>query len=129
LHGGLGGDLAFAPDGAALHVDDFQGFARESSTFPWVSHAVWFYSQMLRWGQLPRASGATDARDDELAAARRVYRPDLYRGALQSMAVDVPSVDCKREEAGTFAGGGFFDGRVFDADDVAGYLAVDRSMR
>lgn len=116
----LGGRLLFERGGATLDASDFLVFARHFATFPWKSHAQWFAVQMARWGQL-----ALDAA--ELAAARAVYRPDLYRHALASRDVAVPLADDKAElpdaaprmipsSQGPRAYGpdGFFDGIGFD---------------
>ncbi len=80
--------------------------ASEAATFPWVSHALWFYSQMVRWGQVA-------FEPDHVAQVRATYRPDLYRLALGAMT-DVPSADTKLDE--------LFDGVCFDADDLPAYL-------
>ncbi|GIL01302.1 MAG: nitrate transporter [Alphaproteobacteria bacterium] len=117
-------------DGAAGDLPRFfEPFAR-AATFPWQSHALWFYSQMVRWGQVAH----TPARAE---AARRCYRPDLYRKALAPMAVPIPAANAKVEGAlrealpvgstsGTLILGpdGFFDGRVFDPDELDAYLAA-----
>ena len=54
-----------------------------AATFPWKSHALWFYTQMVRWGQV------ADTRENE-AIAREPYRPDLYRSALKPLGVALP---------------------------------------
>ena len=59
-------------------MPDFFALARDGATFPWVSHAAWYYSQMVRWRQVEHS-------DDKLAAARATYRPDLYRNALGAL--------------------------------------------
>jgi len=105
-------------------------FFRQAATFPWRSHAAWFVSQMLRWGQLRepvRIAAVVDA----------VYRPDVYRAAAADLGIAVPAVDAKTE--GEHAGpwrldGGpapiamgadaFIDGRTFAMDAVADYLAA-----
>lgn len=98
-----------------------------AATFPWVSHALWFYSQMVRWGQIP-FSNAT------METARRTYRPDLYRSALGPLGIAIPAANAKVEgsllratamgaPAGQLPGPDeFFDGRVFDPDHVAAYI-------
>ncbi len=100
-------------------------FSRHLATFPWASHALWFYSQMVRWGQCAPSQHNADA-------ARAAYRPDLYRAALQQLRVELPMTDFKAEhstasrDTGTqnaFAAEGFFDGRTFDPADLANYLA------
>ncbi|HTI66264.1 MAG TPA: CmpA/NrtA family ABC transporter substrate-binding protein [Caulobacteraceae bacterium] len=84
-------------------------FHRRDASFPWVSHAAWFLSQMRRWGQL-------DPAVDIAAAAARVYRPDLFRTAAAAVGMDAPDRDGKLEQ-------GFGDGRVFDLAAAADYAA------
>ena len=68
-------------------------FAGNAATFPWVSHARWFGSQMVRWRQ-------ADADPARLDAAARVYRPDLYRMAAASLGLNAPAVDDQPGGAG-----------------------------
>ncbi len=104
-------------------------FATAAASFPWQSHALWFYSQMVRWGQT-----AFDPDDAEIA--RRTFRPDLYRNALAPLGVTIPGANAKIEGALTvptpvgatrgqlvLGPDGFFDGRIFDPDDVTDYIA------
>ena len=46
-------------------VEDFFIPLAKAATFPWKSHALWFYSQMVRWGQVGHSAGErrTGARD------------------------------------------------------------------
>jgi len=121
---GLTGTLRGSPGAAPLQVPEFLGFARHFGTFPWVSHAAWFYSQMVRWQQIPRA-GSEAQFAARAAAARGAYRPDLYRAALAGLGEPLPAADLKLEGPwGAPHGSGFFDGRPFDADDLDGYLRV-----
>ncbi len=128
LAGGLGGRLAIGGRSDALPSENFLVFDRAAATFPWVSHALWFFSQMVRWNHAPASPEGTKA-------ARNAYRPDLYRAALAGLDVAIPSVDAKAEgalpeatEAGfargrlTFGPGGFFDGRAFDPDRLDAYI-------
>ena len=104
---------------AAVATPDIWTPASNAATFPWASHALWFYSQMVRWGQTIYSPAAEQT-------ARGVYRPDLYRAALQPIGVLAPSADMKIERtvhAPGFAAEGFFDGRIFDPQDVANYIA------
>lgn len=55
-------------------VPDFNVFYRYFATYPYYSDAVWYLTQMRRWGQI--AEPKTDAWFDE--TARSVYRPDIY---------------------------------------------------
>jgi ABC-type nitrate/sulfonate/bicarbonate transport system substrate-binding protein len=124
----LGGDEVVA-------VADFFVPHAKAATFPWKSHALWFYSQMVRWGQV-EASATNEA------IARETYRPDLYRAALKPLGVALPGANAKVEGAlktGTPVGSagaslilgpdGFFDGAVFDPDKLADYMDSQRSGR
>ena len=118
------GTFQYARNEFPRSLPDFNVFHRYAANFPWVSHAMWLITQMLRWGQIDQP---VDIRD----LARRVYRTDLYRTAAQALGIDVPANECKREgehdddwQFGTTRLGAdrFFDGRVFDPDNPVGYL-------
>ncbi|MGJ8530596.1 MAG: CmpA/NrtA family ABC transporter substrate-binding protein [Alphaproteobacteria bacterium] len=64
-------------------VPDFNVFFRYFATYPYYSDAVWYLTQMRRWGQI--AEPKSDAWFDEIA--RSVYLPDIYLQAAQ-MLVD-----------------------------------------
>ncbi|WGF90423.1 CmpA/NrtA family ABC transporter substrate-binding protein [Marinivivus vitaminiproducens] len=114
--------------GATVQVSDFFiPFAR-GATFPWKSHALWFYSQMVRWGQVRHA-------EPNAAIARDTYRPDLYRRVLRPMGAALPGASAKVEGAlgvatpvGASGAGltlgpdGFFDGAQFDPDRLDAYI-------
>lgn len=106
---GLTGTLCWSPGTAPVRVPDFQGFARHFGTFPWVNHAAWFHSQMVRWNQLPLASSGEQFAA-RAAAARAAYRPELYRAALQPLGEPLPALDLQPEDPhGALQAGGFFD--------------------
>jgi two-component system, oxyanion-binding sensor len=67
-------------------------FYRGAATFPWRSHALWFLSEMRRWGVIEASIGLCDL-------AWQVYRPDLYRAALGPTGEPVPVSGCKLEGA------------------------------
>jgi nitrate/nitrite transport system substrate-binding protein len=106
------------PGEAAL---DYIIYHRYAASFPWRSHAVWFLTQMLRWGQI---GGEVDIQ----GVAERVYRPDLFRTAAAALGAPAPLVDEKVEGAHAapwqldeasfpirMAPDLFFDHRLFDA--------------
>ncbi len=102
-------------------MPDFNVFFRHYATYPYYSHAVWFLTQMRRWGQI--AAEKPDAWYDE--TARRVYRPDIYREAARHLieeghleAAEVPDSD-----GYTPPDGAFIDGLVFDARKPNDYLS------
>ena len=69
-------------------MPDFNVFYRYFATYPYYSDAVWYLTQMRRWGQIP------DHKDDSWydEVAKSVYRPDIYLEAAQ-MLVDEGLVD------------------------------------
>jgi two-component system, oxyanion-binding sensor len=111
-----------------LHVPDFWVPQAKAATFPWKSHALWFYSQMVRWGQVAHEP-------QNVTVALNTYRPDIYRTALKSLGVALPSANSKVEGsllretpvgstgALTLGPDGFFDGTLFDPDRLDDYIA------
>jgi NitT/TauT family transport system ATP-binding protein len=127
----LTGRMRIGP-GTEAAVDDYFMPQARAATFPWKSHALWFYSQMVRWGQVQHGPG-------HLATARDTYRPDLYRSALKPLGVALPGANSKVEgalkaptpvgSAGaslTLGPDGFFDGSLFDPDRIDDYIASQR---
>lgn len=117
--------------GGSIHrVDDFFLPVQKAATFPWQSHALWFYSQMVRWRQVAHSA-------ENAERARRTFRPDIYRAALGPLGVTLPSANMKVEGAltgptpvGSASGrlilgpDGFFDGAVFDPAELDAYIAA-----
>jgi NitT/TauT family transport system ATP-binding protein len=121
-----------AGDGTVVAAPDFFVPHAKAATFPWKSHGLWFYSQMVHWGQV-EASAASET------IARESYRPDLYRSALRDLGVALPGANAKVEGAlvaetpvGSAGASlvlgpdGFFDGAIFDPDRVADYIAAQK---
>ena len=108
LHGALAGRLRLQPGAEPTALTDFYVPARHAATFPWVSHALWFYAQMVKWRQI-------EFRAEDLAVVKSTYRPDLYRDALRECGAELPGVDLKAER--------FLDGQTFYPDDLAAALA------
>jgi len=124
----LSGEIGVG-DGRTASVADFFVPLAKAATFPWKSHALWLYTQMVRWGQV----GHDKANE---AIARDTYRPDIYRAALEPLGVALPGANAKVEgalksatpvgSAGaslTLGPDGFFDGGLFDPDDIDAYIA------
>lgn len=65
-------------------VPDFNVFFRYNATYPYFSDAVWYLTQMRRWGQIPDPK--PDSWYDE--TAREVYRPDIYLEAAKLLVAD-----------------------------------------
>ena len=100
------GDTRAAPD--------FNIFFRDYAGYPYYSDAIWYLTQMRRWGQI-----ATDQTDQwYLDTAASVYRPDLYTEAASSLIdegvikdADVPDTDGFRGPEDDFIDDIVFDGR------------------
>ena len=101
--------------GDKREVPDFNVFFRYYANYPYYSDAVWYLTQMRRWGQIAEAQ--PDSWYDEVA--RDVYRPDIYLEAAQLLiddgladAADFPfGTDGYREPQHEFIDGIVFDGR------------------
>ena len=82
--------------GDKREVPDFNVFFRYNATYPYYSDAIWYLTQMRRWGQI-----SEDKSDDWYKeTAEKVYRPDIYALAAQSLidegladAADFPDFD------------------------------------
>lgn len=117
----------YALDQVGEASQDYIIYHRYAASFPWRSHAIWFLSQMLRWGQI-------DEGVDIHGVAESVYRPDLYRVAAAAIGSPAPLVEEKVEglhavpwqldEATTpirMAPDLFFDNRRFDSSQPLTY--------
>jgi nitrate/nitrite transport system substrate-binding protein len=104
--------------GDVREAPDFNVFHRYNATFPYYSDAIWYLTQMRRWGQIP------EAKPDEwyMEMAKKVYRPDIYAQAAKALiaegkmpAADFPDLDkadgFRPVEHTTFIDGIPFDGR------------------
>jgi nitrate/nitrite transport system substrate-binding protein len=102
-------------------VPDFNVFYRYFATYPYYSDAVWYLTQMRRWGQITEAR--TDAWYDEVA--RKVYRPDLYLKAAKMLVEEghVAKADFPWETDGYRAPQSeFIDAKTFDGRTPNAYL-------
>ena len=65
-------------------VPDFNVFFRYNATFPYYSDAIWYLTQMRRWGQISDDKPDSWYKD----VAKKVYRPDIYLAAAKSLVAD-----------------------------------------
>jgi nitrate/nitrite transport system substrate-binding protein len=103
--------------GDVRQAPDFNVFFRHNATYPYYSDAIWFMTQMRRWGQIPQAQSD----DWYLEQAKRVYRPDIYTQAARALiaegtlsADDFPELDSRdgfRPVTSDFIDGKTYDGR------------------
>ena len=65
-------------------VPDFNVFFRYYATYPYYSDAVWYLTQMRRWGQIGEAK--PDSWFDEVA--KSVYKPEIYLKAAEMLIAE-----------------------------------------
>ncbi|HAI28352.1 MULTISPECIES: CmpA/NrtA family ABC transporter substrate-binding protein [unclassified Thalassospira] len=96
LNASLSGKPVLRPGEPPLDLPDRHVFYRYTATFPWLSQGRWLGEQMKRWRQIPEDS-------DLKTVIREVYRPDLYRTAVDGLDVLVPQDDWRVEGAANSA--------------------------
>jgi nitrate/nitrite transport system substrate-binding protein len=70
--------------GDKREVPDFNVFFRHHATYPYYSDAVWYLTQMRRWGQI------AESKPDSwyLETAKKVYLPAIYREAAAELIAE-----------------------------------------
>ncbi|MCA1491396.1 ABC transporter substrate-binding protein [Ensifer sp. NBAIM29] len=102
-------------------VPDFNVFFRHYATYPYYSDAIWYLTQMRRWGQI------AEHKDDAWYAetAKSVYLPDVYMKAAE-MLVEEGNADKADFPFGTDGykapTSDFIDGITFDAKAPNAYI-------
>jgi bicarbonate transport system substrate-binding protein len=94
---------------AVLYWKDSKG----SVSYPYQSHDLWFLTESVRWGFLPKEFLAT-AKD----TIKKINREDLWREAAKEAgiaAADIPTSTSRGIEE-------FFDGTKFDPEKPQAYL-------
>jgi nitrate/nitrite transport system substrate-binding protein len=122
------GSFQYANNEMPRAQSDFNVFHRYAANFPWRSHAMWFITQMLRWGQIQQPVNIK-------AVADAVYRPDIYMRAASALSITIPHLAYKTEgyhqsewvlqEGSAHIPMGpdrFLDGSVFDPSNAVDYL-------
>jgi nitrate/nitrite transport system substrate-binding protein len=109
--------------GDKREVPDFNVFFRSDATYPYYSDAVWYLTQMRRWGQIE--SDKPDEWYKEIAA--KVYRPDIYAAAAKSLVEEGladPSAfpDFDSETGFKPPQSEFIDGIVYDGTKPNAYI-------
>ena len=101
-------------------MPDFNVFYRYNATYPFYSDAVWFLTQMRRWGQIPEAKPA----DWYASKAKDIYRPDIWKKAANLLVAEgkIPATDIPATDGFKPATTEFIDGNKFDGKDPIGYI-------
>ncbi len=103
-------------------MPDFNVFFRKFATYPYYSDAIWYLTQMRRWGQI------NEPKDDKwfMDIAKKVYRPDIYMKAAKELiaegkakASDFPA---DKETGFKPPQKEFIDGVVYDGSKPNAYL-------
>ncbi|QQD19782.1 ABC transporter substrate-binding protein [Spongiibacter nanhainus] len=104
-------------------VPDFNVFFRYNATFPYYSDAIWYLTQMRRWGQIAEHKPDSWYMD----IAKKVYRPDIYAEAAKQLiaegkmsASDFPDFDS--ETGFKPPQTEFIDGITYDGSKPNDYL-------
>ncbi|KZY32611.1 MULTISPECIES: CmpA/NrtA family ABC transporter substrate-binding protein [unclassified Oleiphilus] len=104
-------------------VPDFNVFFRYNATYPYYSDAIWYLTQMRRWGQISEDKSDEWYKD----LAKKVYRPDIYARAAQSLikegkakAADFP--DFSTEDGYRDPQTHFIDNIVYDGTQPNKYI-------
>lgn len=108
----LSGEFSLDAHSKRRVIERYFTFHAQHAGYPRPGHALWIYSQMVRWGQVAYSQ-------EGVAAAARAYRPDLYRAALGAEAAPVD--DDLRTEGDT-PDDRFMDGHVFDPRKLEEYV-------
>jgi nitrate/nitrite transport system substrate-binding protein len=95
-------------------MPDFNVFFRYFATYPYYSDAVWYLTQMRRWGQIAEAKSD----DWYRATAREVYKPEVYLTAARALIAEgrlkkeeIPETDGYKPPTAEFIDGVEFDAR------------------
>jgi nitrate/nitrite transport system substrate-binding protein len=103
-------------------LPDFNVFFRHFATYPFFSDAIWYLTQMRRWGQIPESKPDAWYHD----VAKQVYLPGVYQQAAAALVAEgkAAAVDFPVKPDG-YRGvqDGFIDGIKFDARKPNAYLA------
>jgi len=109
--------------GDKREAPDFNVFFRYNATYPYYSDAIWYLTQMRRWGQISTAKPDSWYFD----TAKKVYRSDIYAEAAQELiksgklkASDFP--DFAKETGFKPATSDFIDGVSYDGRKPNAYI-------
>jgi len=110
--------------GDKREIPDFNVFFRYNATYPYYSDAIWYLTQMRRWGQISE----TKSDDWYKETAAKVYRPDIYSVAARSLIKDKLAKASDFPDFATETGykpeqKEFIDGVSFDGSKPNDYLS------
>lgn len=102
-------------------LPDFNTFFRHGASYPSHSSAIWYLTQMRRWGEI------NEFKPDSwyLETAKKVYRPDIYLAAAQELVAEgkAKAEDFPADTGIKPSQNYFIDKIPFDANKPNDYLA------
>ncbi len=110
--GRMRGEVDYGDGRTTTNVDLTMKFWRDHASYPFRSHDLWFLTENIRWGILPEGL-------DTAPLLAQVNREDIWRAAAARAGVpnaETPTGTSRGPET-------FFDGKVFDPQNPAAYLA------
>ena len=120
------GTFEFEPGVDVREMKDFNVFFRYNASYPYYSDAVWFLTQMVRWGQI------TEQKEDSWyhTMAKKIYRPDVYMKAVDELIDDglfeesvfLPAVKANRAGGYKPATSDFIGGKTYDGKKPNDYI-------
>lgn len=111
ISGRIKGDVNYGLGRTASDKALAMKFWGNGASYPFKSHDMWFVAENIRWGKF-------DAKTDIKALVDSVNREDIWREAATTLGIaasEIPTSTSRGPEK-------FFDGKVFDPADPAGYL-------
>lgn len=101
-------------------MPDFNVFYKYFATYPYYSDAIWFLTQMRRWGQIPESKPEEWYHE----TAKSVYRPDIWTKAAELLVEEgkIPATDIPETDGYKPVTSDFIDGTTYDAKDPIGYI-------
>jgi nitrate/nitrite transport system substrate-binding protein len=108
-------------EGDVRPMPDFNVFFRYHATYPFYSDAVWYLTQMRRWGQI----GEDKSDEWYHQTAKEIYKPEIYLKAAQALlkAGHLQPAEVARTDGYKPATAEFIDGVEYDGRKPNDYLA------
>ncbi len=103
-------------------VPDFNVFFRYNATYPYYSDAIWYLTQMRRWGQI------SEAKPDSwyLETAKKAYKPETYHQAAAELVSEgkakASDFVAANEEGFRAPTNEFIDGLTYDGRQPNAYI-------
>ena len=107
--GRLMGDINYGNGRLVKATGQEMKFFKDDASYPFKSHDSWFLTENIRWGKFEPTT-------DVKGLVDKVNREDIWRAAAKVINAPAPATTSRGKET-------FFDGKVFDPENPAAYLA------